>query len=218
MDDALFSEALDDFELTAFPFVPSCYISSGFCPTGPTFSTTPTLAPTCSSSLVSSSASGSTAPAPLLASSTRYAPPKTEREIQDAIQSTVPQKTRDDTKYCSWYSMNGAGHRSLEGVRSYKRTSEQQRQALSDILNHGSKTNAAPQETSSSSSTHLLPALVERGSTSCAFTSQQQLRSLSLTGSTFQGCTVNFYVGPKATTTRKRRRPMVIDDDSSDSD
>ena len=46
MDDALFSEALDDFELTAFPFVPSCYISSGFCPTGPTFSTTPTLAPT----------------------------------------------------------------------------------------------------------------------------------------------------------------------------
>ena len=98
MDDALFSEALDDFELTAFPFVPSCYISSGFCPTGPTFSTTPTLAPTCSSSLVSSSASGSTAPAPLLASSTRYAPPKTEREIQDAIQSTVPQKTRDDTK------------------------------------------------------------------------------------------------------------------------
>ena len=58
MDDALFSEALDDFELTAFPFVPSCYISSGFCPTGPTFSTTPTLAPTCSSSLVSSSASG----------------------------------------------------------------------------------------------------------------------------------------------------------------
>ena len=509
MDDALFSEALDDFELTAFPFVPTCYISSGFCPTGPTFSTTPTLAPTCSSSLVSSSASGSTAPAPLLASSTRYAPPKTEREIQDAIQSTVPQKTRDHTKYCykvfyewsvsrqeatgeaigmicdmtdgeiehwmtrfvlevrkkdgkeyapntlhhitagimrhlrwngrpdidffrdarfakfrqsldsemkriqslgigtkkkqaevlteeeeellwtegllggatpqslvdtvqfycgmyfalrsgrehrqlrnspcqieliekpgkrpylvyredlsknhqgglkgrkvtpkvvehysntenpdrcfvalfkkyrelcpedpvdngfylqpshsptdtCWYTrqpqgkttlnnlvprlcklagiegyktnhslrataatrlyqsgadeqqiMERTGHRSLEGVRSYKRTSEQQRQALSDILNHGSKTNAAPQETSSSSSTHLLPALVERGSTSCAFTSQQQLRSLSLTGSTFQGCTVNFYVGPKATTTRKRRRPMVIDDDSSDSD
>ena len=146
-------------------------------------------------SLVSSSASGSTATAPLLASSTRYAPPKTEQQI-----------------------MERTGHRSLEGVRSYKRTSEQQRQALSDILNHGSKTNAAPQETSSSSSTHLLPALVERGSTSCAFTSQQQLRSLSLTGSTFQGCTVNFYVGPKATTTRKRRRPMVIDDDSSDSD
>ena len=217
MDDALFSEALDDFELTAFPFVPSCYISSGFCPTGPTFSTTPTLAPTCSSSLVSSSASGSTAPAPLLASSTRYAPPKTEREIQDAIQSTVPQKTRDDTKYCYKVFYEWSVSRQ-EGVRSYKRTSEQQRQALSDILNHGSKTNAAPQETSSSSSTHLLPALVERGSTSCAFTSQQQLRSLSLTGSTFQGCTVNFYVGPKATTTRKRRRPMVIDDDSSDSD
>ena len=153
MDDALFSEALDDFELTAFPFVPSCYISSGFCPTGPTFSTTPTLAPTCSSSLVSSSASGSTAPAPLLASSTRYAPPKTEREIQDAIQSTVPQKTRDDTKYCCDV---------MEGVRMH-------------ILCHRFLRTSRRQTSSSSSSDfsichmdisflllHLLPPVVKR--------------------------------------------------------
>lgn len=31
--------------------------------------------------------------------------------------------------------MEQTGHRSLEGVRSYKRTSDQQREALSDILN-----------------------------------------------------------------------------------
>ena len=32
--------------------------------------------------------------------------------------------------------MERTGHRSLEGVRSYKRTSDTQREALSDILNH----------------------------------------------------------------------------------
>ena len=31
--------------------------------------------------------------------------------------------------------MERTGHRSLEGVRSYKRTSDRQRRALSDVLN-----------------------------------------------------------------------------------
>lgn len=106
--------------------------------------------------------------------------------------------------------MERTGHRSLEGVRSYKRTSRQQREALSDILNRSTN----PQATSSTSITHPPPAVVKKDSTSCAFTSQQQLRSLSLTGASFQDCTVNFYVG---STTTKRRRPMVITDDS-DSD
>ena len=35
--------------------------------------------------------------------------------------------------------MERTGHRSLEGIRSYKRTSEDQREALSDVLNSGSK-------------------------------------------------------------------------------
>ena len=35
--------------------------------------------------------------------------------------------------------MERTGHRSLEGVRSYKRTSDDQREALSDILNSGTK-------------------------------------------------------------------------------
>ena len=44
--------------------------------------------------------------------------------------------------------MNGAFHDSLEGVRSYKRTSEQQRQALSEHLQpRVAITNAVPQET-----------------------------------------------------------------------
>ena len=36
--------------------------------------------------------------------------------------------------------MERTGHRSIEGVRSYKRSSDQQREALSDILNRGQKT------------------------------------------------------------------------------
>ena len=35
--------------------------------------------------------------------------------------------------------MERTGHRNLEGVRSYKRTSDDQREALSDILNSGTK-------------------------------------------------------------------------------
>ena len=35
--------------------------------------------------------------------------------------------------------MERTGHRSIEGVRSYKRTSDQQREVLSDILNQGQK-------------------------------------------------------------------------------
>ena len=107
--------------------------------------------------------------------------------------------------------MERTGHQSIEWVRSYKRTSEQQREALSDIPNRSA------QATSTASVMHSPPAVVESGSTSgtsCAFTSQQQLRSLSLTGATFHDCKVNFYVGSM---TIKRRRPMVIADDS-DSD
>ena len=42
--------------------------------------------------------------------------------------------------------MERTGHRSLEGVRSYKRTSDQQRETLSDILNcpKRSRTESAP--------------------------------------------------------------------------
>ena len=42
--------------------------------------------------------------------------------------------------------MERTGHRSLEGVRSYKRTSEEQREALSDILNRPGSSKIARKE------------------------------------------------------------------------
>ena len=39
LSDALLVEALDDFEARAMPYLPTCFISSGFCPTGPLVST-----------------------------------------------------------------------------------------------------------------------------------------------------------------------------------
>ena len=105
--------------------------------------------------------------------------------------------------------MERTGHRSLEGVRSYKRTSDKQRQALSDVLNREDhhSTRQTPQFTA-----------VTQPPAACAFTSQQQLRSLSLPAASFNDCTVNFFIG--ATTTMesrpKRRRSLVIDDSDSD--
>ena len=109
VSDALFLKALDSYELTADQFVPTCIISSGFCPTGQIFSSSGTSGP--DTSLVSSSTTRSTTtPWPIvqepnpLASSTlnsgRYATPKTDQEILDARQNAIPKATQDDTKYC----------------------------------------------------------------------------------------------------------------------
>ena len=56
VSDALLAEALDAYELSNMPFVPTCVISSGFCPTGPTFSNLGTI----STPLLSTSAASST--------------------------------------------------------------------------------------------------------------------------------------------------------------
>ena len=55
---------------------------------------------------------------------------------------------------------------------------------------------------------------------SCAFTSQQQLRSLTLPSATFNDSTVNFVIGgaTNSCSRSKRRRPFVIDDTDSDTD
>ena len=58
VSDALLAEALDAYELSNMPFVPTCVISSGFCPTGPTFSNLCTI----STPLLSTSAASSTPP------------------------------------------------------------------------------------------------------------------------------------------------------------
>ena len=97
LSDALLVEVLDDFEATAMPYLPTCFISSGFCPTGPLVST-----------------SNSTASPFLLPSSSASAPPsiraspstqlgiqhQNDQEIQQARQCTIPQK-----KHTRWYEV-----------------------------------------------------------------------------------------------------------------
>ena len=72
--------------------------------------------------------------------------------------------------------MEWTGHRSLDGVRSYKRTSEEQQAALSDIINMALP---GPQPPTSSYGT----------------TSQQLGAQLSIQGCA--NCTININYGPK---------------------
>ena len=112
--------------------------------------------------------------------------------------------------------MERAGHRSLEGVSSYKRTSDQQKQAVSDVLNR----NKSP----ANSTTTQSPVFHSHSITTL---SQQQLgHSLSLPSASFKDYTVQFYIGTtmaKESNKRKRqpnkrkRQPVVIGEDS-DSD
>lgn len=105
--------------------------------------------------------------------------------------------------------MERTGHRSLDGVRSYKRTSDCQRFALSDILN---------KETSSLQPTRPVVPLVQSA------LSNQLLQGLSIPSATFSHCEVHFHVGSTGTATdvktaeppRKRRRAWIIDDSDSD--
>ena len=78
--------------------------------------------------------------------------------------------------------MERTGHRSLTGVRSYKRTSDEQREALSDIMNCATK--VARRE----------PAVCT-ASTSNDDETITLTDSLQLSNASFSGCTVNFYVG-----------------------
>ena len=92
--------------------------------------------------------------------------------------------------------MERTGHRSVDGVRCYKRTNDKQREALSDIIN---TTPAWPLTTSAQST---------------AF--QSNSHGLSLPSATFQNCTINFHVGSGATTSTiaKRRQAVIYDSDS----
>ena len=111
--------------------------------------------------------------------------------------------------------MECTGHRSVQGVRSYKRTSDAQREALSDILNRpatvGAITNTTP----------VAPALTLPTIISSAQHSHQ-LGALSLPSATFNNCQISFHIGPAAgvsslpTQIQKRRkiRPFDLDSDS----
>ena len=116
--------------------------------------------------------------------------------------------------------MERTGHRSVEGVRCYKRTSDAQREALSDILN-GAKKTKVDGTTSVSQLAPTVPTPFTDITQSFISTCQhsQQLRTLSLPSATFNQCTVNFYVGSvPCTEAPKRKRAAMILDSDSDSD
>ena len=76
--------------------------------------------------------------------------------------------------------MERTGHRSLEGVRSYKRTLEEQREALSD--SPGPSKIAREEPATTLGATNTFPVDPD---------------TIQLSHSFFTGCTVNFYVGNK---------------------
>ena len=90
--------------------------------------------------------------------------------------------------------MERTGHRSVYGVRCYKRTNDKQREELSDIINRTPARSATAQSTAFQFNSH----------------------GLSLPSATFQNCTISFHVGSGVTTsTITKRRPAVIYDSDS---
>ena len=130
--------------------------------------------------------------------------------------------------------MERTGHRSLEGVRSYKRTSDAQREALSDILNRpkvtGTRECANLQSEVLQPTTepvqHPTPATTQHPSLnpmsssqlstlSAATMTQQSLSGFSFPSATFHGCTITFNIGssmPGSSTERKRKRAILSSD------
>ena len=94
--------------------------------------------------------------------------------------------------------MERTGHRSIEGVRSYKRTGENQRKVLSDILNRQQTTNSQSEQSlevvSASQPLPQLPAFLPG------------LSAASLSPQTFNHCTVHLHAAPSATPCSKKRR------------
>ena len=88
--------------------------------------------------------------------------------------------------------MERTGRRSLEGVRSYKRTSDEQRRHISEIMKRAT--------TASSSSS------VSTGASSIGYGLPQ--------GARFTSCTVNFYGSTPSPTQPQRRRRVIYDSDS----
>ena len=117
--------------------------------------------------------------------------------------------------------MERTGHRSLEGVRCYKRTSDSQRQAISDILNGCNKSKVSSVPTTGAISSTAGAAQSSSTHLSNSIHSQQLCAGLSLPSAVFNNCQVNFYMGsaptPNQTAVSRKRRAAILDSDS-DSD
>ena len=106
--------------------------------------------------------------------------------------------------------MERTGHRSLDGVRSYKRTSDSQREALSDILNRQGTSKTGMEQ--SAAATHTLTQSAQHS---------HLLQGLSLLSATFSHCTLTFNIGGASggdvnQKPPKKRRAVILDDSDSD--
>ena len=114
--------------------------------------------------------------------------------------------------------MERTGHRSLEGVRSYKRTSDAQREALSDILNRPKQPKTDSRSTLSGE--HSLPSVASTSFSVSDTHTNQTLRALSLPSASFSNCNISFNIGSTAVTDRapkhKSRKRAFIASDSED--
>ena len=88
--------------------------------------------------------------------------------------------------------MERTGHRSIEGVRGYKRTSDEQCMALSDILNGSRKVPRMESKMESVAPECQRPASTDVTGTVPSHPFSEQL---CFPLASFTGCTVNFYVG-----------------------
>ena len=99
--------------------------------------------------------------------------------------------------------MERTGHWSVEGVRSYKRTSDTQRETLSDILNSRKVARVADNTLSTQQHTihqqpeqrHSSAAPPTFVQTMAATQHSHQLHGLSFPSATFNNCTFNFHIG-----------------------
>ena len=115
--------------------------------------------------------------------------------------------------------MELTGHRSLEGIRSYKCTSNTQREVLSDILNRSNTPVRNTPQASHSQTGHQNDA---SSSTFVSNSQHQLLTGLSLPSASFSQYTVNFYTGsttPNASTCnipQKHKRVLLYSDSDLD--
>ena len=91
--------------------------------------------------------------------------------------------------------MERTGHRSIDGVRSYKRTSESQKEALSDILNRKAPriqdSNPVVHSVQPTSLSHSLPVPTQNIIQASA---HSQFQGLNLSSAAFSSCTINFNI------------------------
>ena len=129
---------------------------------------------------------------------------KTNHSLRATSMSRLYQSGVEEQQVMEW-----TGHRSIDGVRSYKRTSEEQRVVLLDILNR----KPAPTTTS------LLGPSVTSLTTHSLQNKTGTLTGIyNLQSASFSSCNITFYGAqiPPAIEPPRKKRCAVIQDSNSD--